>query len=137
MIQLPMWLTPNERTALQAFVAALRERYDGQVLSVRLFGSKARGDFDADSDLDVMVLVHDDNWRLAQAISFLAADVSLAHDVLLSPKVVSLTRWDFLNREGFAIARNVQSEGIFLDAGWVARPANQSDARFDMPQVRW
>lgn len=117
MIQLPMWLTPNERTALQAFVAALRERYDGQVLSVRLFGSKARGDFDADSDLDVMVLVHDDNWRLAQAISFLAADVSLAHDVLLSPKVVSLTRWDFLNREGSAIARNVQSEGIFLDAG--------------------
>ena len=117
MIQLPMWLTPNERTALQAFVAALRERYDGQVLSVRLFGSKARGDFDADSDLDVMVLVHDDNWRLAQAISFLAADVSLAHDVLLSPKVVSLTRWDFLNGEGFAIARNVQSEGIFLDAG--------------------
>ena len=117
MIQLPMWLTPNERTALQAFVAALRERYDGQVLSVRLFGSKARGDFDADSDLDVMVLVHDDNWRLAQAISFLAADVSLAHDVLLSPKVVSLTRWDFLKREGFAIARNVQSEGIFLDAG--------------------
>ena len=117
MIQWPMWLTPNERTALQAFVAALRERYDGQVLSVRLFGSKARGDFDTDSDLDVMVLVHDDNWRLAQAISFLAADVSLAHDVLLSPKVVSLTRWDFLSREGFAIARNVQSEGIFLDAG--------------------
>jgi hypothetical protein len=76
MIQLPTWLTPNERTALQAFVAALREHYDGQVLSVRLFGSKARGDFDADSDLDVMVLVHDDNWRLAQAISFLAADVS-------------------------------------------------------------
>jgi hypothetical protein len=54
---------------------------------------------------------------LAQAISFLAADVSLAHNVLLSPKVVSLTRWDFLNREGFAIARNVQSEGIWLDAG--------------------
>jgi predicted nucleotidyltransferase len=102
---------------LEAFVAALRERYDGQVLSIQLFGSKARGDFAADSALDVMVLVSDDNWRLAQAISFLAADISLANDVLLSPKVVSLTRWDFLNREGFAIARNVQSEGIPLDAG--------------------
>lgn len=117
MIQLPAWLTLNERAALRAFAVALHRRFDGQVLSVRLFGSKARGDFDADSDLDVMVLVTEDDWRLAQAISFLAADLSLAHDVLLSPKVVSLKRWDFLNREGFAIARSVQSEGIPLDVG--------------------
>ena len=52
MIQLPAWLSLSERAALQAFVAALHERFDGQVLSVRLFGSKARGDFDADSDVD-------------------------------------------------------------------------------------
>jgi len=116
MLQLPAWLTPNERAALQAFVAALRERYDGQILSVRLFGSKARGDFEPDSDLDVMVLVSDDDWRLAQSISFLAADISLADDVLLSPKVVSLTRWDFLRQQDFAIARNIRRESIALDA---------------------
>mgnify|MGYP001222825363 CR=1 FL=1 len=110
------WLSLNERAALEAFVAALHERFDGQVMSVRLFGSKARGDYDADSDLDVMVLVTQDDWRLARSISFLAADISLANDVLLAPKVVSLKRWDFLNREGFAIARNVQREGLSLDA---------------------
>ena len=115
MIQLPAWLSLNERLALQAFAAALYERFDGQVVSVHLFGSKARGDFDADSDLDVMVLVTEDDWRLARSISFLAAEVSLANDVLLSPKVVSLKRWNFLKREGFAIARNVQSEGLALD----------------------
>ena len=114
MESLPIWLTENERTALNAFVAALSERYSDDILSVRLFGSKARGDFQADSDLDVLVLATHDDWRFRQAISFLAADLSLDHDLVLAPKVVSRTRWEFLNREGFSIARNVREEGVLL-----------------------
>jgi predicted nucleotidyltransferase len=95
-------------------VVALSERYSTEILSVRLFGSKARGDFEADSDLDVLVLATRDDWRFRQAISFLAADLSLDHNLVLAPKVVSRTRWEFLNREGFAIAHNVQVEGVLL-----------------------
>jgi predicted nucleotidyltransferase len=111
---LPTWLTENERAALGAFVAALSERYSNDILSVRLFGSKARGDFQADSDLDILVLATHDDWRFRQAISFLAADLSLDYDLVLAPKVVSRARWEFLHREGFAIAHNVQKEGVLL-----------------------
>jgi predicted nucleotidyltransferase len=114
MESLPIWLTENERTALNAFVAALAERYGDDILSVRLFGSKARGDFQADSDLDVLVLATHDDWRFRQAISFLAADISLDHNLVLAPKVVSRARWEFLNREGFSIAHNVREEGVLL-----------------------
>ena len=114
MESLPIWLTENERTALSVFVAALSERYGDDILSVRLFGSKARGDFEADSDLDVLVLATHDDWKFRQAISFLAADISLDHDLVLAPKVVSRTRWEFLDREGFPIAHNVRQEGVLL-----------------------
>lgn len=114
MESLPTWLTKNERTALDAFVATLFERYGDAILSVRLFGSKARGDFDLDSDLDVLILATHDDWKFRQAISFLAADISLDHDLVLAPKVVSRARWESLDREGFSIARNVREQGVLL-----------------------
>jgi predicted nucleotidyltransferase len=114
MESLPIWLTENERAALDAFVAALSEQYGDEILSVRLFGSKARGDYSADSDLDVLVLATHDEWQFRQGISFLAADISLDHDLILAPKVVSRDRWEFLDREGFSIAHTVREEGVLL-----------------------
>jgi predicted nucleotidyltransferase len=40
------YLNENERGALQAFVAQLRQRYGRDLQRVVLFGSKACGDFD-------------------------------------------------------------------------------------------
>ena len=69
-------------------MAALSEWYGAdassgdEILSIRLFGSKARGDFEADSDLDVLVLATHDEWQFRQAVSFLAADISLSGERL-------------------------------------------------------
>ena len=53
-----LWhLTPNERAGLEAFVDCLRCRYGDDLLRVVLFGSKARGDFDDESDIDLLVVV--------------------------------------------------------------------------------
>ena len=95
-------------------VGRLRQTLGKQLIGAWLFGSKARGDFGTDSDLDVLVLAIHDNWKFRQAISFLAADVSLAYDLVLAPKVISLARWEFLNQEGFAIVRNVRQEGVIV-----------------------
>lgn len=50
-------LTPAERGGLMAFVDRLRRRYGDDLLRVVLLGSKARYDFDDESDLDVQVVV--------------------------------------------------------------------------------
>jgi len=50
-------LTSNEQTGLATFVNRLYQRYGTNLLRVILFGSKARGDFDEQSDLDVLVVV--------------------------------------------------------------------------------
>ena len=56
-------LSPQEEQVVQAFATRVRERFTEQVRDVRLFGSKARGDHDAESDIDVLVIVGSDDWR--------------------------------------------------------------------------
>ena len=47
-------LAPAERTAIEAAAAALRARFP--VTDIVLYGSKARGDSDPESDIDLLVL---------------------------------------------------------------------------------
>ena len=65
----------------------------GQPVKVIMFGSQARGDATKDSDIDLLVLVDDDDWRFSHAISRIAARISLDYDVLLCPRVIRHARW--------------------------------------------
>lgn len=102
-------LTHEERQAVEAFVTALRQQYPGRVQDVILFGSKARGDSHPDSDIDILVLVDDDDWRFSHAISRLAARISLNYDVLLGPRVIRQARW-----RRSLLYTTISSEGIPL-----------------------
>ena len=86
-------LTREERQALDDFVEALHRQYPDRVQDVILFGSKARGEGHPDSDIDILVLVDDDDWRFSHAISRLAARTSLNYDVLPGPRVIRQARW--------------------------------------------
>jgi predicted nucleotidyltransferase len=86
-------LSRGERQAVEAFAEALFRQYPDRVRDLILFGSKARGDSHPDSDIDILILVDDDNWRFSHAISRVAARISLDYDVLLGPRVISQARW--------------------------------------------
>jgi predicted nucleotidyltransferase len=88
-------LTRNERTALDQFLARLQAKYPDQILRVVLFGSKVRGDFDVESDLDVFVLVKSDDWHLHDELATVSSPISLKYNTLISPKVIgpSLYGW--------------------------------------------
>jgi predicted nucleotidyltransferase len=107
-------LTTNEQQAIQSFVLRLHERFSDQVLQVTLFGSKARGDSDRWSDIDILITVREESWSLREEISTLAADVSLEHDVLIGPRVIGLERWESMKHDGFSLYRNISAEGIPL-----------------------
>jgi len=108
------YLDANEQKAVSEFVGLLRRHYPERVRQTVLFGSKARGDSRPWSDIDVLVVVDQDDWRLRHAISDLAADVSLEYDVLLGPRVIGQERWERMQREEFSLYRNIAQEGILL-----------------------
>jgi predicted nucleotidyltransferase len=108
-------LKDNEREMLEKLMAGIRERFGDLLIEARLFGSKARGDSDPESDIDVWLLFERD---LAMAerreLTRLAVDLELAHDVVVQTIVDARWRWDMLayRRSGFALA--VEAEGVTL-----------------------
>jgi predicted nucleotidyltransferase len=102
-------LTREERWAVDAFVRALQQQYPDRIQDVILFGSKARGEGHPDSDIDILILVDDDDWRFSHAVSRLAARISLNYDVLLGPRVIRQARWQLS-----LLHPTVSSEGIPL-----------------------
>ncbi|MEA3339415.1 MAG: nucleotidyltransferase domain-containing protein [Chloroflexota bacterium] len=107
-------LTDTERQALETMVQRLHTRYNDQVESVTLFGSKARGDSGPDSDIDVIVVLTNDDHRLRSNIRRLAARVSLEYDLLISMRAVGRSHWHELSHYRFPIYQAIQSEGISL-----------------------
>lgn len=69
----PKALTPSELSALsQAVKNALTELYGERLDRVILYGSYARGDFHAESDVDYLVVLKDDVVRGGQEIRQMA-----------------------------------------------------------------
>jgi predicted nucleotidyltransferase len=66
-------LTDTEHQALKTLARRLHTRHDGQIQSVVLFGSKARGDAGPDSDIDVLVVLTGDDPHLRSSVRRLAA----------------------------------------------------------------
>ena len=81
-------LAERDARALDEFVRAVRARLDNGVVAVKLFGSKARGDATADSDLDVLIVIAGRRLEAEDAVLHIAFDVNLAHDVYISPRVI-------------------------------------------------
>ncbi len=107
-------LTANENFALQTFVQRILSELDAQVFQVILFGSKARGDSSAGSDVDVLILANEENRHLQETINRIASQVSLDYDVLLNPLLIAAARWRQMSQERFSICRNVERDGITL-----------------------
>lgn len=106
-------LTSRDRSALQDFVKYLQQFAPSIVKRIALYGSKARGDSQPDSDIDVLVILDQDNRELRRGILTQAARISLEYDVLLSPRVIGEPRWQQMR--GFSMYRNVINEAAGLD----------------------
>jgi predicted nucleotidyltransferase len=117
------YLTPRERRALGAFVARLRKEHADQIERVVLFGSKARGDFDAESDLDVFVLVKSDDWHFHDRLVTFSSPISVKYDALISPKVVGPSLYRKMRKQRSFFLENIRKQGVVL---WTKRSAKTS-----------
>ena len=107
-------VTKTESAALQGFIQRVLEELGAQVAQIILFGSKARGDSNADSDVDVLILANEENRRLREIINIIASQTSLEYDVLFNPLLIAEARWGKMSQERFSVCRNVERDGVML-----------------------
>jgi predicted nucleotidyltransferase len=107
-------LSEVERAAVLDFLARILSTYGGQIQRVMLFGSKARGEATADSDIDVLLIVADETWQFRDEICNISADVSLKYDVLLDARVIGATRWQYMSEIQAGLYQNISREAIRL-----------------------
>ena len=85
-------LAPNELAALRELKQALAR--DFRLVELRLFGSKARGDSDKESDIDVLIVLEEYDWETEKAVSRVCFEINLKYSVLLVPVLYSRAEFE-------------------------------------------
>jgi uncharacterized protein len=81
-------LNSKDAAAIEEFVGRLRAVLGSNLIEVKLFGSKATGKDQPDSDIDVLVAVEKNGADVEDRVLDIAFDTNLKHDVYISPRVI-------------------------------------------------
>jgi len=80
-------LSRRERKALAELKHAISNKHN--VLWMKLFGSKARGEGDEASDIDVAIVLEKVDWPIEKSVYEACFDLGLKHDILIAPVIFS------------------------------------------------
>ncbi len=81
---------------------------------VILFGSRAREDYDEESDIDVAIIVKGLTREIKGKILNMVADIEIKYLTPLSTLVISEEDFEFLKKRERRIALDIEAEGIPL-----------------------
>jgi len=93
----------------------IQNKLGGSLHAVILYGSYARGDYDDESDIDIMVLAetNENDTAPREIADEISNDMSLKYDMLVS--IIIRPEDLFYERVSFVpFYRNVANEGIFV-----------------------
>lgn len=98
---------------LQELKNVLSQIYDENLGGLYLYGSYANGREDAESDIDIAIVLKDfrDYWEEIQRTGQVISDLSLKYDVSISP--VRIKESDWVNGD-FLFINNVRKDCIRL-----------------------
>ncbi|MGA9407995.1 MAG: nucleotidyltransferase domain-containing protein [Bacteroidota bacterium] len=105
-------LTGDEKKA----ISEIKERVIGvagsRLKGLYVFGSKARGDYDAESDVDVAILVDDLDNPMKRRIIDIVVEVETRYLVIISSLVLSWKEFSHLLERERRLALDIEKEGI-------------------------
>lgn len=111
-------MTDKVRLLLRRYAEEIRGIFGGSLDRIILYGSLARGEDTADSDIDLMILVQLSDEEIKaymSAVASLSFDMEMEYDVILSPIIKNTDQFmDWADTVPFY--RNVMEEGVELFA---------------------
>lgn len=104
------------QSLMEQYVLEIRKIYGLHLRKVILYGSYARGDFQPDSDVDIMILLDISDMELknyGDQLSYMTFDFNLDHDLDIKPIAKSEAHFEkWVNNYPFY--ENVNKEGVVL-----------------------
>ena len=108
------YLTDEEEKATITFVDKVRQQFGDRLISVILFGSRARGEAEPDSDMDILVVLTEVDPITQKTVHYLAADVWLEYGIFLSTLVWSEAHQRKVENLRTLLYQNILNDGLNL-----------------------
>ncbi len=109
-----MKLIHEEERWLENYQQILAQRFPGLVEQIIIFGSKARETATVDSDLDVLVVIREGNWRLKDLVTAPGYELALGTDVVPSIMVYTQEEWEQYRRDEAPFWQTVNRDGVVV-----------------------
>jgi predicted nucleotidyltransferase len=85
-----------------------------RILRIIAFGSRVRGDFRGDSDMDILVIVDRKDTTIKNNIINLFYSYELEKDMSFAITILSFEEFRFGEKLGSSFIRNIKKEGLIL-----------------------
>ncbi len=108
------YLTRSEKEALDLLIRKLKSTLNEQLIKIQLFGSKIRGDFREDSDIDLLIVVRERNQAVLDIIAEISLDVDLKYDPKISLIIFSVDEYEQNKVWGTPFIKSIEREGVLL-----------------------
>ena len=106
-------LSKDERRAIEAAATMLKTRFSAK--EVILFGSKARGDSDQHSDIDLLLISPNPlHWKEEKSVVEALFDTGIENDVIFSPLFTSSNEWEGGIFKQFLIYQEIIKDGAIV-----------------------
>ena len=97
---------------LNEFIKAVNQKFGTHLKKIILFGSRARGDYETDSDYDCLLVVDEVSPTLIDTVDDIAAELLYKYNVVFSSFPVSESRY---SKQTFnPLFMNIRHDGIAL-----------------------
>ncbi len=87
---------------------------DKRILKIIAYGSRVRGDFREDSDLDVLVVVDKKDREIKEKIIDIFYEYELKEEIPFSPLIFSLEEFLINEKIGSPFIKNIKDEGVVI-----------------------
>lgn len=114
------YLTKTEKKAIEEFKRKITQRLAGELLELKLFGSKARGDFKKTSDIgemsdiDIFIVLKKTSLKKEDFIFKIATDILLKYTVDIEPKIFSEKEYKERINLQLPFFLIIEKEGVLL-----------------------
>ena len=150
MVDFKIYLTKKEKSALAEYKKRLQDNLRNNFISLKLFGSRARGERHRNADIDIALFVKELTPEIKDKIIDIECDMDLETEILLSsiifsesdyrraqeiqePLVLNLQRETI---ELWILLRRILKDRIDADYRFIYRQFTEQDARHAYEQAK-